>query len=61
MLGAEGGALEAAVAYFNVVFPGNVLLWVMNALASARRGTDYMLVPAGVVCFGVILVVPLSP
>ncbi|MFC3692559.1 MATE family efflux transporter [Chenggangzhangella methanolivorans] len=61
MLGAEGGALEAAVAYSNVVFAGNVLLWVMNALASALRGTGDMLVPAGVVCFGVILIIPLSP
>lgn len=61
MLGARGGALEAAVAYSNVVFAGNVLLWVMNALASALRGTGDMLVPAGVVCFGVVLIVPLSP
>jgi putative MATE family efflux protein len=61
MLGAEGGALEAAVAYSNVVFAGNVLLWVMNALASALRGTGDMLVPAGVVCFGVVLIIPLSP
>ncbi|GLK79634.1 MATE family efflux transporter [Methylopila turkensis] len=61
MLGAEGGALEAAVAYSNVVFAGNVLLWIMNALASALRGTGDMLVPAGVTCFGVLLIVPLSP
>ncbi|GBD48364.1 MATE family efflux transporter [Methylopila sp. Yamaguchi] len=59
--GAEGGALEAALAYSNVVFAGTVLLWVMNALASALRGTGDMLVPAGVVCFGVVLIVPLSP
>lgn len=61
MLGAEGGVLEAAVIYSNVVFAGNVLLWVINALASALRGTGDMLVPAAVVCLGVVLIVPLSP
>jgi putative MATE family efflux protein len=61
LCGAEGGALEAALAYSNVVFAGNLLLWIMNALASAVRGTGDMLVPAGVVCFGVILIIPLSP
>jgi putative MATE family efflux protein len=60
-LGAEGGALEAALAYSDVVFAGNLLLWVMNALASALRGTGDMLVPAGVICFGVVLMIPLSP
>src|SRR6266481_3778554 len=29
-LGGEGGSLEAALIYSNVVFGGNVLLWVMN-------------------------------
>ena len=60
-LGAEGGALEAALAYSNVIFAGNILLWVMNALASALRGTGDMLVPAGVTGLGVVLIVPLSP
>ncbi len=61
LCGAEGGALEAALAYSNVVFAGNLLLWIMNALASAVRGTGDMMVPAGVVCFGVALLIPLSP
>ena len=60
-LGGEGGALEAALAYSNVVFAGNVLLWVMNGLASVIRGTGNMLVPASVICVGVVLLVPLSP
>ncbi len=60
-LGGEGGALDAALAYSNVVFAGNILLWVMNALASAVRGTGNMLVPALVTCGGVVLLVPLSP
>ncbi len=60
-LGGEGGTLDAALAYSNVVFAGNALLWVMNALASAIRGTGNMLVPALVICAGVVLLVPLSP
>ncbi|MDO9713947.1 MATE family efflux transporter [Paracraurococcus lichenis] len=60
-LGGEGGALEAALAYSNVVFLGNPLLWLMNGLASVIRGTGNMLVPALVICAGVVLLVPLSP
>ncbi|HEY7664837.1 MAG TPA: MATE family efflux transporter [Xanthobacteraceae bacterium] len=60
-LGGNGGALEAALAYSNVVFAGNVLLWVLNGLASVVRGTGNMLVPALVICIGVMVLVPLSP
>lgn len=60
-LGGSGGSLEAALAYSDVVFAGNALLWVMNALASILRGTGNMLVPALVICVGVVLLVPLSP
>jgi putative MATE family efflux protein len=60
-LGAEGGALETALAYSNMVFAGNAILWVMNGLASVIRGTGNMLVPAFVTCAGVVLLVPLSP
>ncbi|HYZ34754.1 MAG TPA: MATE family efflux transporter [Crenalkalicoccus sp.] len=60
-MGGEGGALDAALAYSNVVFAGNALLWVMNGLASVIRGTGNMLVPALVICAGVALLVPLSP
>jgi putative MATE family efflux protein len=60
-LGGTGGELEAALLYSNVVFAGNVLLWVMNGLASAIRGTGNMIVPAIVICVGVVFLVPLSP
>ena len=60
-MGGEGGSLEAALAYSNVVFAGNVLIWLMNALASVIRGTGNMLVPSLAVCVGVVLLVPLSP
>nr|WP_305123293.1 MATE family efflux transporter [Roseomonas sp. GC11] len=60
-LGGEGAALDAAVAYSDVVFAGNALLWLMNGLASIIRGTGNMLVPALVICAGVALLLPLSP
>jgi putative MATE family efflux protein len=60
-LGGEGGALEAALSYSNVVFAGIVLLWLLNGLASVIRGTGNMLVPAAVICAGVVVLVPLSP
>jgi putative MATE family efflux protein len=60
-MGGEGDSLEAALAYSNVVFAGNVLVWVMNALGSLIRGTGNMLVPALAVCLAVALLIPLSP
>ena len=60
-LGGEGDELAAALIYSNVVFAGNVLLWLMNGLASVIRGTGNMLVPALVICVGVVVLVPLSP
>lgn len=60
-MGAEGASLEAALLYSNIVFAANVLLWVMNALASVVRGTGNMLLPSVAVCSGVVLLLPLSP
>jgi putative MATE family efflux protein len=59
--GGRGGELEAALVYSNVVFAGNTLFWIMNALMSVIRGTGNMLVPALVSCGGVLLMLPLSP
>ena len=60
-MGGSGGSLEAALTYSDVVFAGNILVWLMNALASVIRGTGNMLVPSLAVCLGVVLLVPLSP
>ena len=60
-MGGTGGSLEAAMMYSNVVFAGNVLIWLMNALASVIRGTGNMIVPSLAICLGVVLLVPLSP
>jgi len=60
-MGGEGGSLDAALTYSNVVFAGVVLVWLMNALASVIRGTGNMLVPSLAICLGVVLLIPLSP
>jgi Na+-driven multidrug efflux pump len=60
-MGGRGASLDAAMRYSNVVFAGNILLWLTNALASVIRGTGVMLFPSAVVCVGVVLLIPLSP
>jgi len=60
-MGGEGASLEAGLIYSNVVFGGNVMLWVMNGLASVIRGTGNMLFPALVICVGALALVPVSP
>ncbi len=60
-MGGRDGSLEAALAYSNVVFAGNIVVWTMNALASAIRGTGNMLVPSLAICCGVALLIPVSP
>lgn len=60
-MGGEGASLDAAIVYSTIVFAGTPLVWLMNALASAIRGTGNMLVPSLAVCAGVVLLVPLSP
>jgi putative MATE family efflux protein len=60
-LGGSGPSLDAALVYSNVVFAGMVLVWLSAALTSVIRGTGNMLVPALVICGGVVLLVPLSP
>jgi putative MATE family efflux protein len=60
-LGGNGGSLDAALAYSNIVFGGAILLWVFNTLASLLRGTGNMIVPAVVICAGTVFLVPLSP
>jgi putative MATE family efflux protein len=60
-MGGHGPSLDAALQYSNVVFAGNVLVWLMNALASVIRGTGNMLVPSMAICIGVVMLIPLSP
>jgi len=60
-MGAQGEALDAAVAYSNFVFSGAILIWVFNALLSVLRGTGNVTLPMLVVCGGALLLIPLSP
>ena len=60
-MGGRAGSLDAALQYSNFVFAGNVLVWLLNALASSIRGTGNMLVPSMAICVGVALLIPLSP
>ena len=60
-MGGQAGSLDAALRYSDVVFGANVLVWLLNALASAIRGTGNMLVPSVAICIGVVLLIPLSP
>ncbi len=60
-MGGRAGSLNAALQYSNVVFAGNILVWLLNALASSIRGTGNMLVPSAAICAGVVLLIPLSP
>lgn len=60
-LGGEGGSLQAALTYSNVIFFGMPLLWIMNSLAAVIRGTGNLLIPAIGICGGVVILVPLSP
>ncbi len=61
LMGVTGEALDAAMAYSGVAFTALVLMWIMNALASAIRGSGNMFVPAAVNLVGALLLVPISP
>ncbi|MEA2771067.1 MAG: hypothetical protein QOD93_4029 [Acetobacteraceae bacterium] len=60
-LGGTATSLRAALDYSNIIYAGAILLWVMNALSSAIRGTGNMLLPAVVICGGALLLIPISP
>lgn len=60
LLGGRGAALEAALAYSNVVFGGALAVWVANTLASVLRGSGNMVVPAAALVAAALVHVPLS-
>ena len=61
LMGGTDGSLTAAVTYSNVVFAGAAFLWLFNSLAAVIRGTGNMALPAGVMCAGAVVLIPLSP
>lgn len=60
-MGLEGEALQAAILYGGIVFGGSVLVWGMNLLANAVRGTGNMAVPAAAIVAGEAFHLALSP
>ncbi len=60
-MGGTGRALDAAVAYSNVVFGGAVAYWLVNTLGSIVRGTGNMVLPAAVVVSAAAIYLVLSP
>src|SRR5438093_5166903 len=60
-MGARGAALDAALAYSNVIFAGAVAVWLFNSLASVVRGSGNMGLPAVVVLGGSPVLLVLSP
>jgi putative MATE family efflux protein len=45
-MGGSGAALDAALAYANVLFSGAVVIWFTNVLAAVVRGAGNMLLPS---------------
>ena len=45
-MGGRGAALDAAVAYANVLFSGAIVIWATNVLGAVVRGAGNMLLPA---------------
>ncbi|MEY3672712.1 MAG: hypothetical protein RI904_2369, partial [Pseudomonadota bacterium] len=60
LMGASGAALDAAMTYSGIAYCALTLMWIMNALASAIRGTGNMMIPGAVICGGAIALVPVS-
>jgi putative MATE family efflux protein len=60
LLGGSGAALDAALAYSDVVFGGAITVWVANTMASVLRGTGNMVVPAAALVAAATVHVALS-
>lgn len=60
LLGGRGAALEAALAYSNIIFAGAATVWLANTLASVLRGSGNMVVPAVALVAAAVVHVPLS-
>ena len=60
-LGADGAALETAVAYSAWMFGGAIFVWLMNTLANVFRGAGDMLTAASAIVVGEAVHLALSP
>lgn len=60
-MGGRGAALEAALAYSNVLFSGAVVIWFTNVLAAVVRGAGNMLLPSVLMLGTAVLHLVLCP
>ena len=60
-MGGRGDALQAALAYSNLLFAGAVSAWTFNTLANVVRGTGHMTMAASLVLGTSLLQLALSP
>jgi putative MATE family efflux protein len=60
-MGGSGRALEAALAYSNIVFGGALAYWLFNTLGSIVRGSGHMGLPAMVMTGVSVLYLALAP
>jgi putative MATE family efflux protein len=61
LLGADAGALDAALLYSGYFFAGAVPVWIVNLISAALRGAGNVRVPALVTLLGAVVLIPLSP
>jgi putative MATE family efflux protein len=60
-MGGSGAALDAALAYSNVLFSGAVIIWFTNVLAAVVRGAGNMLLPSVLLLGTALLHLALCP
>jgi putative MATE family efflux protein len=60
-MGGRGRALDAALAYSNVLFGGAIVYWLFNTLASVVRGSGNMALPASIMVANAALYLALAP
>lgn len=60
-MGGRGAALEAALAYSNVLFSGALIIWFTNVLAAVVRGAGNMVLPSVLLLGTALLHLALAP
>jgi Na+-driven multidrug efflux pump len=60
-MGGRGAALDAALAYSNVLFTGALVIWATNVLAAVVRGAGNMLLPSLMLLTTALIHVVLCP
>ncbi|MCF8179217.1 MAG: MATE family efflux transporter [Sulfuritalea sp.] len=61
LMGGEGAALDAALAYSNVLFAGALLIWLSNTLAAIVRGCGNMVLPSAAMIGTALVHIALCP